>query len=265
LQNDGSYITSNSTKNANLAGARLLSALLGEERPRDMGILLFILVVLLHIWLLTKLMQPEEKITEAQPLVMEVSMIAIPAPQKAIAEPAKPAAPPPPQEKKPEPKPKKVNPPKPVVKKPPPVVQKAADFPAFEPFEPFKPDVPAASSNSTASSSASATSSSSNTSSSNSAPAFTEANFKANYAHNPKPAYPAIARSRNWQGKVLLRVKVSAKGLTESVSVETSSGHEMLDESAMEAVKQWRFIPAKRGDTPVASSVIVPIDFKLRN
>ncbi len=92
---------------------------------------------------------------------------------------------------------------------------------------------------------------------------FTQANYRANYAINPKPEYPAIARSREWEGKVLLRVQVSAEGLTESVKIDKSSGHDILDDCAIEAVKKWRFIPAKRGDTPVASSVIVPISFSL--
>ena len=65
------------------------------------------------------------------------------------------------------------------------------------------------------------------------------------------------------QGKV--GGKVSAQGLSDDVTVEQSSGHEILDESAVEAVRKWRFIPAKRGETPVASSVIVPIVFTLRN
>lgn len=94
---------------------------------------------------------------------------------------------------------------------------------------------------------------------------FSEANYKANYAHNPKPDYPSIAKSRGWQGKVMLRVLVSAEGAGLSVAVDQSSGHEALDESAVEAVRRWRFIPAKRGETPVASSVLVPIVFKLRN
>ena len=93
---------------------------------------------------------------------------------------------------------------------------------------------------------------------------FTEANFKANYAHNPKPEYPALAKSREWQGQVLLRVKVSAAGLSDAVEVDHSSGHEILDDAAIDAVKQWRFIPARRGDMAVASSVIVPIVFSLR-
>jgi len=96
-------------------------------------------------------------------------------------------------------------------------------------------------------------------------PAFTEAYLSAAYQHNPKPDYPSIARSRGWQGKVLLRVQVDAEGRTETVALEQSCGHDMLDESALEAVKQWRFVPAKRDDVAVASSVLVPIIFSLQD
>ena len=97
------------------------------------------------------------------------------------------------------------------------------------------------------------------------AESYSEANFSANYGTNPKPKYPAIARSRGWQGKVLLRVKVSASGRSEAVSVHQSSGHDVLDESAIAAVENWQFIPAKRGNTAVACTVIVPIIFTLNN
>ncbi len=233
---------------------RFWFAFLGEERPRDMLMLLTVLVALLHAWGLTYLMRPAEKVTQAVPLVMEVSMIAMSAPKPEVA-PPKPVPPPPVPEKKPEP-PKKVKP-KRVVKKPAPVVQKA---PEFAPPAPEPPPVPTSQSNSSSPASSSTTSSASTN-----AETFTEANFRANYAHNPKPHYPTIAKSRGWQGKVLLRVKVSAQGLSDSVTVDTSSGHDILDEAAVEAVRKWRFIPAKRGDRPVASSVIVPILFTLRN
>ena len=95
--------------------------------------------------------------------------------------------------------------------------------------------------------------------------AYTEANFKANYGINPKPVYPAIATSRGWEGDVLLRVKVTADGRSEGVTVHQSSGHKVLDESAISAVQKWRFIPAKRGNTAVACTVIVPIAFTLNN
>lgn len=272
--NTSAFFSGSSTSPANV-GQRLLAAFLGEERPRDMLILLAILVLLLHVWLFTELMRPEEKVTEAKPLVMEVSMVVIPAakPAPAPAAPVKPAEPPKPPKPLPTPPPekkpliKKNTKPKVVEKKPVPVVQKSPDFAQFEPFEPFKPTEPTkqdSSSSSSKTNSPSTASSTASTTSSNSSN-FTEANYRANYAHNPKPDYPTIAKSRGWQGKVLLRVKVSAQGLSDAVTVEKSSGHELLDESAIEAVKKWRFIPAKRGDTPVASSVIVPIVFTLRN
>ncbi|MCX7089460.1 MAG: energy transducer TonB [Methylococcales bacterium] len=92
---------------------------------------------------------------------------------------------------------------------------------------------------------------------------FVEANYHANYGYNPKPIYPSIAKRLGWKGKVILHVQVSAAGESTSVSVQQSSGHEELDDAAVEAVKQWRFIPAKRGNTPVSSSVQVPLNFNL--
>ena len=240
-----------------------LTALSGEERPSRMLILLFILALSLHVWFIMWLLRPvQAPVTPAQPLMMEVSMLAMPAPKPSAAPP--PPAPRPPEKKPPEKKtqPKPLPKPVPAPKKPP-VTQKAPAAapvePAAEPLAaeppPAAPSAPAQPSAVTDSKAAAATN----------AETFTEANFKAHYDHNPKPDYPSVAKSRGWQGKVMLRVKVSAEGLSEAVEVELSSGHEMLDESAVEAVKKWRFIPAKRGETAVASSVIVPIIFTLRD
>ncbi|MGZ0080214.1 energy transducer TonB [Methylomonas sp. YC3] len=93
----------------------------------------------------------------------------------------------------------------------------------------------------------------------------TEATLDAHYADNPKPSYPAIALRQGLQGRVMLRVQVTEEGMSETVMIERSSGYEILDESAVEAVKQWRFTPAKRGETAIASSVIVPIVFILED
>lgn len=84
----------------------------------------------------------------------------------------------------------------------------------------------------------------------------------ADYLHNPKPVYPAVARSRQWEGRVLLKVRVRADGTCGQVEVSQSSGHEVLDEAALEAVRNWRFSPAKRGGQAVESWVSVPIHFK---
>jgi protein TonB len=56
---------------------------------------------------------------------------------------------------------------------------------------------------------------------------------------------------------------VTADGRSAAVTVQQSSGHRQLDDAAVAAVEQWIFIPAKRGTTPVASTVTVPIQFTL--
>jgi len=93
----------------------------------------------------------------------------------------------------------------------------------------------------------------------------TEATLEVHYADNPKPAYPTTALRQGLQGRVMLRVQVTEEGVSATVMIERSSGYEILDESAVEAVKQWRFNPAKRGETAIASSVIVPIVFILED
>jgi periplasmic protein TonB len=64
---------------------------------------------------------------------------------------------------------------------------------------------------------------------------------------------------------VRLRVQVSAEGRTLEVTLQSSSGHQRLDEAAARAVRKWKFVPARRGDTAVAAWVVVPIAFRLRN
>ena len=87
--------------------------------------------------------------------------------------------------------------------------------------------------------------------------------FDAAYLDNPAPAYPSLARRMGEQGKVLLRVRVNAGGQAEDVQVKTGSGHPRLDDAALSTVKQWRFVPARQGDQPVAAWVLVPIVYRL--
>lgn len=83
------------------------------------------------------------------------------------------------------------------------------------------------------------------------------------YAQNPKPAYPQEAREKGYEGKVLLRVEVLASGRVGQVAVKKSSGCEALDRSALAAVRDWRFIPARKGEVAVPVWVIIPIKFQL--
>jgi protein TonB len=79
------------------------------------------------------------------------------------------------------------------------------------------------------------------------------------------PGYPAEARQRGWQGRVVLRLEVSAEGAVSSVSVKSSSGHGILDNAALAKARTWRFIPAKRGGDAVTASVDWPIVFRLED
>jgi protein TonB len=58
-------------------------------------------------------------------------------------------------------------------------------------------------------------------------------------------------------------VLVTAEGLAGSVSVQTSSGSQALDQAALDAVKGWRFVPARQGTQAVEGWHLVPIVFKL--
>ncbi|NMM29017.1 MAG: energy transducer TonB [Glaciimonas sp.] len=94
-------------------------------------------------------------------------------------------------------------------------------------------------------------------------PTLEPARFNADYLNNPAPSYPLFSRRNREQGTVLLNIKVSAQGQAEQVQVKRSSGFSRLDEAALEAVRQWRFVPAQRGSVAVAASVVVPIVFRL--
>jgi protein TonB len=85
------------------------------------------------------------------------------------------------------------------------------------------------------------------------------------YLRNPPPKYPLEARRNGWEGSTLLRVRVSDRGVPESVEVITSSGYAVLDEAARDAVKRWRFNPARLVGQAVSATVEVPVTFSLRS
>ena len=89
--------------------------------------------------------------------------------------------------------------------------------------------------------------------------------FNVAYLNNPRPAYPPIARKLGLEGVVLLRVDVSAGGAPEKIAIAQTSGASLLDEAAMKAVQGWTFVPARRGEKPIAHPVEVPIRFQLKN
>ena len=78
------------------------------------------------------------------------------------------------------------------------------------------------------------------------------------------PSYPASARRLAIQGTARLRVQVLADGRVGEIVVESSAGHADLDRAAADAVRQWRFEPARKGAEPVATWVLLPVQFQLR-
>ncbi len=85
------------------------------------------------------------------------------------------------------------------------------------------------------------------------------------YAETPKPPYPQEAKDKGYQGTVRLKVEVLPDGRAGEIELKESCGYGVLDQSALDTVKKWRFIPAMKGKTPIACWVIVPITFQLKD
>jgi protein TonB len=81
-----------------------------------------------------------------------------------------------------------------------------------------------------------------------------------------EPAYPEQARRAGIEGTVVLSIEILQNGRAGDVSVSHSSGSELLDAAAMEAVQRWRFVPAKvsRTGESIVCQTTMPVIFKLK-
>ena len=84
------------------------------------------------------------------------------------------------------------------------------------------------------------------------------------YARNPRPKYPRVARRRGYEGVVLLKVMVDREGRVDDLVVLKSSGHGVLDRSALNAVKNWVFQPGTIDGRRTKMWVQVPVRFELK-
>ena len=213
----------------------------GRLQDRHLRLMVLMTALLLHaagLWALTQLEAGRKLLAEIKPILVSVIE------QK----------PPPPKPPPPQPKPRREPPPPQPAAAPPPILAAepvaTAPAPAYEvpvpktapvapapvasrlpPLPPPEPIVPPS--------------------------------FNAAYLNNPPPAYPPVARRFGEQGRIVLRVLVSAQGDAETTEIYQSSGYARLDQAAIDAVQRWKFVPAKRGDTAVSAVVLVPIVFKL--
>ena len=83
------------------------------------------------------------------------------------------------------------------------------------------------------------------------------------YLEPARPAYPRHAREMGWEGTVLLRMEIRADGTVARLNIQRSSGHRLLDQSAVAAAQAWRFVPETDGGFTMPAIVDVPVRFDL--
>ncbi len=84
------------------------------------------------------------------------------------------------------------------------------------------------------------------------------------YVVAPNPIYSTRSRKAGEQGMVTVRVLIDVTGRPAQVSLQQSSGHAELDQSALSAVRAAQFRPYVEGGMAQAVWVLVPINFVLR-
>ena len=78
------------------------------------------------------------------------------------------------------------------------------------------------------------------------------------------PRYPDSARRQGITGTTTLLFEVLENGRVGEMQIESSAGHPDLDQAAADAIKKWRFEPARRGNQAVAVWLRIPVKFVLR-
>ncbi len=75
------------------------------------------------------------------------------------------------------------------------------------------------------------------------------------------PGLVAEAQPAQTSARVRLRLLVREDGSVGRVEIAVSSGHPELDGAAAAAARSWRFLPARRDGSPIASTVLIWVSF----
>lgn len=245
------------------------------QHARSFSFTMLVLVALAHVAVAAAILalHPTEDFEpQVMPEPMMVSLLAAPAPEPEMVE----TIPLP----KPEPVVQKIKPVQKVVKPQPKVVEPEQKLPEpmpvaepEAPSEPMAPSVPVAMSQPVAEPVPEAAPAPAPVAPVAELPVVKEAppiedvveppKFGVAYLRNPAPSYPPISRRLGEEGRVVLRVLVTQSGDPDNVQIETGSGFSRLDKAALEAVRKWKFVPAKRSNQPVSAYARVPIQFAL--
>lgn len=82
-----------------------------------------------------------------------------------------------------------------------------------------------------------------------------------NLVSQARPVYPAEAKKARIQGTVQLNAIIGPDGVVQSLQV--SSGHPLLVQSALDAVKQWVYRPTLLNGNPVTVSTTIDVNYTL--
>ncbi len=206
------------------------------------------LLLSLHLGAIAALVQADAAITEPtidmEPPKLQGMLIA---PEPKVAPPPPKAEP---ESVKPQPKPSTKQPPlkqtTPKQKTPPPVAKAAAAAPAPTLTKPVTRQAQASSSAKT-------------TEPSTQLPSADAAGL-----NNKAPVYPMLSRKRKEQGTVWMLLLVSKDGLVTQLKLKKTSGFDRLDHAALQAVKKWKFQPARKEGQPIDYWYELPLKFSLQ-
>ncbi len=95
-------------------------------------------------------------------------------------------------------------------------------------------------------------------------PGSSETTVLPRYREHALPPYPWLARLKGQEGLAVLSAEILPDGTVGTVRIKTSSGHVLLDQSALESIRGWRFEPGLRRGTPATMWVEVPVRFALK-
>lgn len=85
--------------------------------------------------------------------------------------------------------------------------------------------------------------------------------MEGNLIRRVQPEYPALAKNAHVQGRVVLSAVIGKEGTIEKVQALT--GHPLLVQAAVEAVRQWRYRPYVLNDEPVEVETQITVNFFL--
>jgi protein TonB len=85
--------------------------------------------------------------------------------------------------------------------------------------------------------------------------------MEGNLIRRVQPEYPALAKQARIQGTVMLRAVIDREGMIQDLQV--MSGHPLLVQAAINAVRQWRYRPFYLNDQPVEVETQVTVNFTL--